>query len=233
MLEQAQVGLIDDLHRLGRQLGVLKRIYQSYELILTRLLKRQRRLREEKRNSEMALSAKTLDRARMDSWGSLAYDDPAALGGVTLASAAASRFERLLDRIGLYALSEIDECITDKEALNFLVFNLIAMKDSQAVERLTRITILLAKVTILFLPVSLTTAYFSTEVQDLQNYTGQTYWVTFAIVMFLSAILLMLFGWLSGTEEGKPIYRSITRKFFDSGRRAMGRRMHREHDHGE
>lgn len=126
MLEQAQVGLIDDLHRLGRQLGVLKRIYQSYELILTRILKRQRRLREEKRTSEVALTnlVKTMaraDRSRMDSWGSMMYDDAAALGGVELAPAAASRFERLLDRIGLYALSEIDECITDKEALNFLV----------------------------------------------------------------------------------------------------------------
>lgn len=107
------------------------------------------------------------------------------------------------------------------------------MKDSQAVERLTRITILLAKVTILFLPVSLMTAYFSTEVQDLQNYTGKTYWIAFAVIMVLSVVLLTLFGWLSGTEEGKPIYRSITRKFLDSGRRAMGRRMHREeHDHG-
>ena len=126
MLEQAQVGLIDDLHRLGRQLGVLKRIYQSYELILTRLLKRQRRLREEKRNSEAALSnlvgtMARADRSQVESWNSLAYDDPAALGGVTLAAAAATRFERLLDRIGLYALSEIDECITEKEALNFLV----------------------------------------------------------------------------------------------------------------
>lgn len=109
------------------------------------------------------------------------------------------------------------------------VFNLIAMKDSQAVEKLTRITILLAKVTILFLPVSLSTAYFSTEVKDLQNYTAKTYWVTFVVVMFLSAILLVLFGWFSGTMEGRPIYRSIVRTLYDASRAALGRRKRRRH----
>jgi gluconate kinase len=49
MLERARVELIDDLHRLGRQLGVLKRLYQSYQLIVNRIVKRQRRLQEEKR----------------------------------------------------------------------------------------------------------------------------------------------------------------------------------------
>lgn len=101
------------------------------------------------------------------------------------------------------------------------------MKDSQAVERLTRITILLAKVTILFLPVSLMTAYFSTEVDELQQYTAKTYWVAFTVVMFLSFILLFLFGWLSGTVEGRPIYRSIGQTFYDSSLRALGRRRRR------
>jgi Mg2+ and Co2+ transporter CorA len=92
---------------------------------------------------------------------------------------------------------------------------LIALKDSQAVEKLTRITILLAKVTILFLPVSLMTGYFSTELAGVKGvYTQVQYWVAFAVIMVLSIILLVLFGWISDTVEGKPIYRSMFRTFF-------------------
>ena len=65
-------------------------------------------------------------------------------------------------------------------------FNLIALKDSKAVEKLTRITILLAKVTILFLPVSLMTGYFSTELAQVKGvYTVNEYWVSFGVIMFL------------------------------------------------
>lgn len=41
--------------------------------------------------------------------------------GVSLSSAATVRFERLRDRINLYALSEIQECLDEKESLVFLV----------------------------------------------------------------------------------------------------------------
>lgn len=131
MLERAQVESINDLHRLGRQLAVLKRIYQSYELILTRILKRQRRLRDENRNSAlqgMQSGRRRAPGARQDTWATVTYDDdwdPTALGGIELSSAALGRFERLSDRIGLYALSEINECLSEKEALTFLVFNLL------------------------------------------------------------------------------------------------------------
>lgn len=98
-------------------------------------------------------------------------------------------------------------------------FNLIQLKESSAVERLTRITILLAKVTILFLPVSLMTAYFSIQIADLQGvYTHVTYWVCFAVILAMSIIFLLVFGKLSGTQEGKPIYQSLTRVFFDKSK---------------
>ena len=98
-------------------------------------------------------------------------------------------------------------------------FNLITLKESHAVERLTRITILLAKVTILFMPVSLMTNYFSTQIEDLQGtYTFKTYWICFGVIMFLSIIFLLVFGVLSGTLEGKPIYRSLTETIIDLGR---------------
>jgi hypothetical protein len=97
---------------------------------------------------------------------------------------------------------------------------LIALKDSQAVEKLTRITILLAKATLVFLPVSLMTAYFSTQIQDLQpTFTARAYWISFTVLLVLSVSLLALFGYASDTVEGRTIYQSLFRTFFHSSRR--------------
>jgi hypothetical protein len=87
------------------------------------------------------------------------------------------------------------------------------MKESQAVERLTRITILLAKVTTWFLPISLMTAYFSTQLKGLPDrYSQETYWVIFGVMSAVTIIFLSSFGYLSGTMEGPVIYRSLTEK---------------------
>lgn len=103
-------------------------------------------------------------------------------------------------------------------------FNLIALKDSQAVERLTRVTVLLAKVTILFLPVSLMTGYFSTELVEVKGvYTINQYWVSFGVIVFLSFVLLVVFGVASDTVEGKTIYASLFRTFFRFSRHRMSR----------
>lgn len=51
--------------------------------------------------------------------GDLLTDDKSY--GVSLSPAAVVRFERLRDRIQLYALSEIQDCLDDKESLVFLV----------------------------------------------------------------------------------------------------------------
>ncbi|KAL5333447.1 hypothetical protein BJX70DRAFT_380873 [Aspergillus crustosus] len=223
MLDKPVVDLIDKLHWLGRQLAVLKRLYQSYELVITRILQRQRLLRDEARSNPPRLpfghslaDIEIHERRQMTMHSGFSDScAPETSVGVRLSSPAVARFERLLDRIKLYCLSEIDSCLTEKESLTFLNFNLIALKDSQAVEKLTRITILLAKVTILFLPVSLMTAYFSTELSGVKGvYTQAQYWVAFAVIIILSVILLMLFGIVSDTVEGKPVYRSIFRTFF-------------------
>jgi hypothetical protein len=90
---------------------------------------------------------------------------------------------------------------------------------------LTRITILLAKATILFLPVSLMTAYFSTELQGVKGgYSVATYWVAFAVILVVSIILLVIFGKASDTVEGKTIYRSLARTFFRTSRERMQNR---------
>ncbi|KMU91818.1 hypothetical protein CIHG_09558 [Coccidioides immitis H538.4] len=83
------------------------------------------------------------------------------IGGAPLKEAALNRIERLADRIRLYALSEIEECLNEKETLTFLVFNLIAIKDSHAVGKLTRSSCSTFQV-------SLMTSYFSTEIDDLK-----------------------------------------------------------------
>jgi hypothetical protein len=60
------------------------------------------------------------------------------------------------------------------------------------------------------------TGYFSIQVQDLQGvYTHQTYWASFGVIMAISLIFLTAFGYLSGTVEGKTIYRSLTQTFVD------------------
>ncbi|KAE8348855.1 hypothetical protein BDV28DRAFT_142567 [Aspergillus coremiiformis] len=233
MLSKPVVGLVNELHWLGRRLAVLKRLYQSYELIMMRILQRQRLLRDEAKSSRPPLpigpmfgETEVVDLRQPALQSSLCLpSNPDISVGVQLSSPAVARFERLLDRIKLYCLSEIDTCLTEKESLTFLNFNLIALKDSQAVEKLTRITILLAKVTILFLPVSLMTAYFSTELQNVKGvYTINQYWISFGVIMFLSIALLTLFGYLSDTVEGKTIYQSLFGTFVRSSKDKISHR---------
>ena len=132
MLDRPVVDLINELHWLGRRLAVLKRLYQSYELIMRRLLQRQRMLRDEARSSHPAVPYGA-------TFGDMEYVDmrqsslvshssiPGTAGmadksvGVQLSSTAVVRFERLVDRINLYCLSEIENCLNEKESLTFLV----------------------------------------------------------------------------------------------------------------
>jgi Mg2+ and Co2+ transporter CorA len=137
--------------------------------------------------------------------------------GVSLSSAAKVRFERLKDRILLYALSEIEECLAQKDSLVMMNFNLIAIKESLSVERLTWVTLLLAKITILFTPVTLMTGYFSIQFKDTE-FEITNYWWTFGIVFGISLLLLFAFSLFSGTLEGKIITRSWSRVAYDVSR---------------
>lgn len=130
MLEQPEIKLVNELHWLGRRLGVLKRLYQSYELIMQRVLQRQRLLRDEARSSHpppvsFGATFGDMEFSEMRQ-GSLVSNDifPSTSDkpvGVLLSSAAVARFERLADRINLYCLSEIETCLGEKESLTFLV----------------------------------------------------------------------------------------------------------------
>jgi hypothetical protein len=130
MLEKPIVELVNELHWLGRRLGVLKRLYQSYELIMQRVLQRQRLLRDEARGTQQrpvpcgtTFEESEFTERRQESLMSsaslpFANDKPV---GVLLSSAAVAKFERLADRINLYCLSEIETCLGEKESLTFLV----------------------------------------------------------------------------------------------------------------
>ena len=139
MLHRPAVGLVDELHWLGRQLAVLKRVYQSYELIMTRLLQRQRLLRDEARSLERSLSRGNLfgdhefaELRRSTMQSSFAMSNTQDSVGVKLSQAAVARFERLLDRTKLYCLSEIDTCLNEKESLTFLVIPIFTLQDADS-----------------------------------------------------------------------------------------------------
>lgn len=59
------------------------------------------------------------------------------------------------------------------------------------------------------------TGYFSTELVNVKGvYTVNEYWVSFGVIMFLSIVLLVVFGVASDTVEGKMIYQPLSRTFF-------------------
>ncbi|THX06379.1 hypothetical protein D6D13_06609 [Aureobasidium pullulans] len=229
MFKAADVSLIESLHQLGRQLTVLKLMYKSYESIIRRILQRRRSyqqpIQEPANGIHNSNACYNTAVPGAFAFGSssvdpLAYEQsPISPGGVleahrvTLSSPAVFRFERLLDRIQLLAQTEIDECIREKESLTFMNFNLVALKESQAVEKLTRTTIFLAKATVLFLPVSLLTSYFSIQVINNTGYNLKTYWLSFLVVGLLTILLLSVTGFANSKALGGTVYRSLTKIF--------------------
>ena len=122
MFQSAQLEHVHKLHHYGRQLSILKRLYESYNLIIERITT----------GPPPILRPKALKHAHLSSEGhthhaSDAPDSPVEARrtlvtyGVPISHAAAARFERLKDRITLLALSEIKACLDEKESLMALV----------------------------------------------------------------------------------------------------------------
>ena len=118
MFKEAKIGHIEKLHHIGQQLSVLKKIYESYLLIIDRILERQKPV-------DMASSTQLLKENIDENTDVLTAQTRTY--AVSLSSAAIVRFERLRDRVRLYALSEIQECINEKEALASLVCAILAL----------------------------------------------------------------------------------------------------------
>ncbi|KAL8741664.1 MAG: hypothetical protein Q9190_005753 [Brigantiaea leucoxantha] len=122
MFAKPEVGDVKDLHNIGRQLAVLQRIYQSYVLIIERILDRQTPLKSQAKHTHGHVRVHNIQQA-LENDSTTKGNEIANKQNleVSLSPAATVRFERLKDRINLYALSEIKECLTEKESLVFLV----------------------------------------------------------------------------------------------------------------
>lgn len=129
MFDAADVALIKKVHDVGRQLTVLKLMYQSYELIVSRLLHRQRSTTDldtmpgvggSHSRAGTFGSQNGTPASQMLLSESLLFDEDSKTS-VKMSLSAVVRFERLLDRIRLYALTEIEECLKEKESLVLMV----------------------------------------------------------------------------------------------------------------
>jgi Mg2+ and Co2+ transporter CorA len=223
MLSKAELQHVDRLHHLGRQLAVLKRVYHSYDLLIDRLLGKREVTLGMLQNSHVVWSGmESVDSERPLT--NMAMHESTLSVGISLTSAAKVRFERLKHRIQLFAMNEVNECVDQKESLVMMNYNLLAIKEALTVERLTEVTLLLAKVTILFMPVSLVTAYFSCQFYDYQ-FSYKAYWKWFGGIFAISVLALTLFTLLSGTKEGHIITKPLSRRVLDfSGRHILRRK---------
>lgn len=118
MFQRAELAHISRLHHIGRQLAVLKRMYQSYEQIIDRVLEKHEATIASLKNSHVIASGGD---GGAESLNSSQVAESQSFLGVSLSSAARSRFERLKYRIRLYALSEIEECLSQKDNLVTMV----------------------------------------------------------------------------------------------------------------
>lgn len=218
MLIKADLTHVDQLHHIGCQLAVLRRVYTSYSLLIERILERREVSIASLKNSRVISTAESMISAHSADSPNPLLPELASSLGVSLSSAARVRFERLKDRITLYALSEIQECIDQKDSLVMMNFNLIAIKESFSVERLTWVTLVLAQITILFTPVTLMTGYFSIQFKGLEFEVG-SYWWAFGIILGLSFLMLFLFSYFSGTLNGRIIKTSWSRVAVDVSKR--------------
>ena len=120
MFQSATLDHVHKLHSLGHQLGVLKRMYEGYNLIIERIIYRPRQLNTGP--VRVGYTKETDKDSSGDKSGQIELGKMQAEEyGVPITSAAALRFERLKDRITLYALSEIGSCIDEKNSLMAMV----------------------------------------------------------------------------------------------------------------
>lgn len=180
--------IIQGLYTVGKELRVNKQLYDSYENIITRILRYRADANSpsSSEGSSSPSSARAKNRER-----------------ILVHRTASERFERLGDRIKLIVLSLLNGSIAEKDALVSTYFSIVTQRDSAATAKLSRNGALLSKLGVLFLPVSLMTSYFSTQLDDLQGvYSSRTYWIAFGVIMALS--LGVVFGmswWLVGVSE--------------------------------
>ncbi|KAH8889516.1 hypothetical protein GQ53DRAFT_842826 [Thozetella sp. PMI_491] len=163
--------IVPQLYTISKELRELKHLFESYKLLIQRVL----------------------------GAPSVVFDTTeggtTALKGTRLAPTARDRFERMGDRIQLLMLNTIQEYLEEQKSLSDTYFNLTNQKDSQATAKLNRSATVLAKLSVFFLPLSFVTSVFSVQVTDLTDqYTGAMYWAFFGGTAFLSFLAVFFFG---------------------------------------
>lgn len=206
MQNNPELSQISRLHRLARQLATLKRMYETKKIIIDNVLYRQEN--SHKKNTPQSV-APTTPPAGLPQSPVAPMGDPDILG-VPLNPLAIAKFERLRDRIKLYALGEINDCLQEKAELVDMTFNLIALRESESVERLTRVAILLTKFAFLFVPLTLITGYFSMQLKDLEGvYKQRDFWGASGVFVFITILVLYTIGKTTDTMEGARMWEGV------------------------
>ncbi|KAI5795126.1 hypothetical protein EDC01DRAFT_654181 [Geopyxis carbonaria] len=227
MHKNPNLGHLAKLNALTRQLAMLKRMYETRKIILDNVLYRQENASKNSPGGALPLELRKRSEGNLDSAGD--YDAPfdatanpflSSMGspdvlGVTLSTLAVAKFERLRDRIRLYILGELDALLVEKSELENLTFNLISLKQSATVEVLTRVTIWLAAFTVLFLPLTLVTGYFSMQLRDLQNvYTQTTFWGSAGVSIAVTLLVLYTVGKSTRTVQVGDVIAAVRKVWF-------------------
>ncbi|RPA97624.1 hypothetical protein L873DRAFT_1809392 [Choiromyces venosus 120613-1] len=207
MQNNPELSQISRLHRLARQLATLKRMYETKKIIIDNVLYRQEN--SHKKNIPQSVAPTTPLTGLGPQSPVAPMGDPDVLG-VPLNPLAIAKFERLRDRIKLYALGEINDCLQEKSELVDMTFNLIALRESESVERLTRVAILLTKFAFVFVPLTLITGYFSMQLKDVQGvYTQRDFWGTGGVFVFITILVLYTIGKTTDTMESAGMWKGF------------------------
>ncbi|CAG8960332.1 hypothetical protein HYFRA_00012406 [Hymenoscyphus fraxineus] len=175
-----QKEIVPQLHKIGYKIRQMQHVYEGYKNLIQRVLQPAKQPGSNGTRTPSSPTSETMQFAPLNG-----------RQGPPLTPSAISRFERLGDRLQLLILSETKELLLEKDALANTYFSINAQKDSEATARLTRAAGLLAKLSVLFLPVSLMTSYFSIQIKDLEGvYSVRDYWYSFAVIMSISFLLL-------------------------------------------
>ena len=118
MLKKPTLDHINQLHIMGQQLSVLQRLYKGYESLIERLLNRYKHTMV---SVDSSVYRQEFPDIQTTSIPKVMMPESETLLKVSLRSVAKVRFENLRDRIRLYALNEIQECLDQKDALLMMV----------------------------------------------------------------------------------------------------------------
>jgi hypothetical protein len=123
MFDSASTDLIRSTDVVGRQLKTLELMYKSYELVIVRLLKPRTSIYPSDQPMRSSHHVHGLPGHSLEDTEELTSTAPGPRSqpGVDLSLPALLRFERLLDRIRLYALVEIQECVKERDSLALMV----------------------------------------------------------------------------------------------------------------